>query len=184
MISLHIWLLSHESRAGASQELGSKDSFAVLLLLQYPLVYPFSLPSPTSFFILSSFPPSLPPASPHCRHAYRPEKIGTVLKICHKIKSVLPFCLILSCSEFQRSLQSFKPVCHLYYTLKKKNDIETDVIAAKVAMVDLVMELNLPLSTLDRINKVFKKSLRIQTLLKGQLKMFLFFMSAILLFCH
>ena len=30
------------------------------------------------------------------RHAYRPEKIGTVLKICDKIKSVLPFCLILS----------------------------------------------------------------------------------------
>ena len=48
------------------------------------------------------------------------------------------------------------------------------MIAAKVAMVDLVMALNLPLSTLDRINKVFKKSLRIQTLLKGQLKMFLF----------
>ena len=48
------------------------------------------------------------------------------------------------------------------------------MIAAKVAMVDLVMELNLPLSTLDRINKVFQKSLRIQTLLKGQLKMFLF----------
>ena len=44
------------------------------------------------------------------------------------------------------------------------------MIAAKVAMV----ELNLPLSTLVRINKVFKKSLRIQTLLKGQLKMFLF----------
>ena len=41
-------------------------------------------------------------------------------------------------------------------------------------MVDLVVELNLPLSTLDRINTVFKKSLRIQTLLKGQLKMFLF----------
>ena len=61
-----------------------------------------------------------------------------------------------------------------FLTLKKNNDKETDVIAAKVAMVDLVVELNLPLSTLDRINKVFKKSLRIQTLLKGQLKMFLF----------
>ena len=48
------------------------------------------------------------------------------------------------------------------------------MIAAKVVMVDLVVELNLPLSTLDRIDKVFKKSLRIQTLLKGQLKMFLF----------
>ena len=48
------------------------------------------------------------------------------------------------------------------------------MIAAKVAMVDLVVELNLPLSTLVRVNKVFKKSLRIQTLLKGQLKMFLF----------
>ena len=48
------------------------------------------------------------------------------------------------------------------------------MIAAKVAMVDLAVELNLPLSTLVRINKVFKKSLRIQTLLKGQLKMFLF----------
>ena len=67
------------------------------------------------------------------------------------------------------------------------------MIVAKVAMVDfhLAVELNLPLSTLDRINKVFKKSLRIQTLLKGQLKMFLFFsikflffMSAVLLFCH
>ena len=31
------------------------------------------------------------------------------------------------------------------------------MIAAKVAMVDLAVELNLPLSTLDRINKVFKK---------------------------
>ena len=48
------------------------------------------------------------------------------------------------------------------------------MIAAKVAMVDLAVELNLPLSTLDRIDKVFKKSLRIQTLLKCQLKMFLF----------
>ena len=48
------------------------------------------------------------------------------------------------------------------------------MIATKVAMVDLAVELNLPLSTLDRINKVFEKSLRIQTLLKGQLKMFLF----------
>ena len=58
--------------------------------------------------------------------------------------------------------------------LKRNNDKETDVIAAKVAMFNLVVELNLPLSTLVRINKVFKKSLRIQTLLKGQLKMFLF----------
>ena len=66
------------------------------------------------------------------------------------------------------SLNSF------FYTLKKNNDKETDVIAAKAAMVDLAVELNLPLSTLDRINTVFKKSLRIQTLLKGQLKMFLF----------
>ena len=48
------------------------------------------------------------------------------------------------------------------------------MIAAKVAMVDLVVELSLPLSTLNRINKVFKKSLRIQTLRKGQFKMFLF----------
>ena len=31
-----------------------------------------------------------------CRHAYGPEEIGTVLEICDKIKSVLPFCLILS----------------------------------------------------------------------------------------
>ena len=77
------------------------------------------------------------------------------------------------------SLNSF-----FFYTLKKNNDKETDVIAAKVAMVDLAVELNLPLSTLDRINKVFEKSLRIQTLLKGQLKMFLFFMSSVLLFCH
>ena len=58
--------------------------------------------------------------------------------------------------------------------LKRNNDKETDVIAAKVATVDLVVELNLPLSTLVRVSKVFKKSLRIQTLLKGQLKMFLF----------
>ena len=53
--------------------------------------------------------------------------------------------------------------CFFFLHLKKNND----VIAAKVAMVDLVVELNLPLSTLVRINKVFKKSLRIQTLLKG-----------------
>ena len=32
-----------------------------------------------------------------------PEKIGTVPKIRDKIKSVPPFCLILSRSEFQRS---------------------------------------------------------------------------------
>ena len=74
--------------------------------------------------------------------------------------------------------QDKKPVCHLlivfFLHLKRNSDKETDVIAAKVATVDLVMELNLPLSTLVRINKVFKKSLRIQTLLKGQLKMFLF----------
>ena len=31
------------------------------------------------------------------------------------------------------------------------------MIAAEVAMVDLVVELNLPLSTLDKINKVVKK---------------------------
>ena len=43
------------------------------------------------------------------------------------------------------------------------------MIASKVAMVDLAVELNLPLSTLDRINKVFKK-----TLLKGRLKMSFF----------
>ena len=64
--------------------------------------------------------------------------------------------------------------CLFFYTLKKNNDKETDVIAVKVAMVDLVVELNLPLNTSVRINKVFKKYLRIQTLLKGQLKMFLF----------
>ena len=45
--------------------------------------------------------------------------------------------------------------------LKRNDDKETDVIAAKVDVVDLVVELNLPLSTLVRINKVFKKSLRI-----------------------
>ena len=65
-------------------------------------------------------------------------------------------------------------VNRFFLHLKRNNDKETDVIAAKVALVDLVVELNLPLSTLVRINKVFKKSLRIQTLLKGQLKMFLF----------
>ena len=66
------------------------------------------------------------------------------------------------------------------------------MIAAKVAVVDLVVELNLPLSTLDRINEVVKKSLRIQTLLKRSVEdvplfgiiKFLFFMSAVLLFCH
>ena len=68
------------------------------------------------------------------------------------------------------SLNSF----FFFYTLKKNSHKETDVIAAKVAMVDLAVEPNLPLSTLNTINKVFKKSLRIQTLLKGQLKMFLF----------
>ena len=67
--------------------------------------------------------------------------------------------------------------CFLLH-LKKNNDKETDVIAAKVAMVDLVVELNLPLSTSDRINKVFKKSLRIQTLLKAQLKMFFLVLSS------
>ena len=72
--------------------------------------------------------------------------------------------------------------------LKRNNDKETDVIAAKVALVDLVVELNLPLSTLVRINKVFKKSLRIQTLSVEDVPLFgikfLFFMSDVLLFCH
>ena len=63
------------------------------------------------------------------------------------------------------------------------------MIAAKVAVGDLVVELNLPLRTLVRINKVFKKSLRIQTLLKRSVEdvplfgiKFLFFISAVLLF--
>ena len=86
--------------------------------------------------------------------------------------------------NLSRQKASMPPLKSFFLHLKKNNDKETDVIAAKVAMVDLVVELNLPLSTLDRINKVFKKSLRTQTLLKGQLKMFLFFMSAVLLFCH
>ena len=46
---------------------------------------------------------------------------------------------------------------NFFKTDKKSNDKETDVIAAEVAMVDLVVELNLPLSTLDKINKVVKK---------------------------
>ena len=62
------------------------------------------------------------------------------------------------------------------------------MIAAKVALVDLVVELNLPLSTLVRIIKVFKKSLRIQTLSVEDVPLFgikfLFFMSDVLLFCH
>ena len=66
------------------------------------------------------------------------------------------------------------PSLNSFFTPLKNNDKETDLIAAKVAMVDLAAELNLPLSTLDRIKKVFEKSLRIQTLLKDQLKMFLF----------
>ena len=76
-------------------------------------------------------------------------------------------------SRQKASMPSLNIILHL----KKNNDKETGVnfvITAKVAVVDLVVELNLPLSTLDRINKVVKKSLRIQTLLKGQLKMFLF----------
>ena len=47
--------------------------------------------------------------------------------------------------------------CIFFSHLKRNNDKETDVIAAKVAMVALVVELNLPLSTLVRINRVFKK---------------------------
>ena len=71
--------------------------------------------------------------------------------------------------------KAIMPSLNVFFpTFKNKNDKETDVIAAEAAMVDLVVEMNLLLSTLDRINKVFKKSLRIQTLLKGQLKMFLF----------
>ena len=55
------------------------------------------------------------------------------------------------------------------------------MIAAKVAMVDLAVELNLPLNTSVRINKVFKKFLRIQTLLKRSVEDVLL---AVLLFCH
>ena len=79
-------------------------------------------------------------------------------------------------------------VYSFFLHLKRNNDKETDVIAAKVALVDLVVELNLPLSTLVRINKVFKKSLRIQTLSVEDVPLFgikfLFFMSDVLLFCH
>ena len=76
------------------------------------------------------------------------------------------------------SLKSF------FYTLKN-NDKETDVIAAKVAMVDLVVELNLPLSTLVRMNKVFKDSdiakRSVEDVPLFGIK-FLFFISAVLLF--
>ena len=62
------------------------------------------------------------------------------------------------------------------------------MIAAKVAMVDLVVELNLPLSTLDRINKVFLKDSDIAKRSVEDVPLFgikfLFFMSAVLLFCH
>ena len=79
-------------------------------------------------------------------------------------------------------------VYSFFLHLKRNNDKETDVIAAKVALVDLVVELNFPLSTLVRINKVFKKSLRIQTLSVEDIPLFgikfLFFMSDVLLFCH
>ena len=61
------------------------------------------------------------------------------------------------------------------------------MIAAKVAMVDLVVELNLPLNTLVRINKVFIKSdiakRSVEDVPLFGIK-FLFFMSAVLLFCH
>ena len=76
--------------------------------------------------------------------------------------------------NLSRQKASMPSANSFFLHLKRNNDKETDVIAVKVAMVDLVVELNLPLSTLVRINKVFKKSVRIQTLLKGQLKMFLF----------
>ena len=80
------------------------------------------------------------------------------------------------------------PSLNCYFLhLKKNND---DVIAAKVAMVDLVVELNLPLSTLVRINKVFKKSKdsdiaerSVEDVPLFGIK-FLFFMSAVLLFCQ
>ena len=35
--------------------------------------------------------------------------------------------------------------------LERNNDKETDVIAAKVAMVDLAVQLNLPFSTLESV---------------------------------
>ena len=65
------------------------------------------------------------------------------------------------------------------------------MIAAEVAMVDLVVELNLPLSTLDRINKVFKKVFKDSDIAKRSIEdvplfgiRFLFFMSTVLLFSH
>ena len=58
-------------------------------------------------------------------------------------------------------------------------------------MVDLAVELNLPLSTLDRINKVFKKVFKDSDIAKRSVEdvplfgiKFLFFMSAVLLVCH
>ena len=65
------------------------------------------------------------------------------------------------------------------------------MIAAEVAMVDLAVELNLPLSTLDRINKIFKKVFKDSDIAKRSVEdappfgiKFLFFMSDALLFCH
>ena len=65
------------------------------------------------------------------------------------------------------------------------------MIAAEVAMVDLVVELNWPLSTLDRSNNVFKKVFKDSDIAKRSVEdvplfgiNFLFFMSAVLLFCH
>ena len=54
------------------------------------------------------------------------------------------------------SLNSF------FKTDKKGNHKETEVITAELAMVALVVELNLPLSTLDKI-KLSKKCLRTRT---------------------
>ena len=54
-----------------------------------------------------------------------------------------------------------------------------------------MVELNLPLSTLDKINKVFKKVFKDSDIAKRPVEdvplfgvKFLFFMSAVLFFCH
>ena len=51
--------------------------------------------------------------------------------------------------NLSRQKASMPSVNSFFLHLKRNNDKETDVIAAKVALVDLVVDLNLPLSTLE-----------------------------------
>ena len=61
-------------------------------------------------------------------------------------------------TQLYKQKASMSTLPNIFKSSTNKNGKDTDVIAAEVAFVDLVVDLNLPVSSMDRINKVVKKA--------------------------